>query len=124
MRQSAPVSSDLALAAASGCPTSRRFTEAGFARFTGTAPIPASSGEAGGRPIRHRLNRGGNRRLKAAIHRAAMIQLRCEPRAQQLRDNALQRGHTRREAMRILKRHLSNIIYRTMLRDLEHVTFT
>ncbi len=46
----------------------RRFTEAGFARFTGTAPIPASSGEAGGRPIRHRLNRGGNRRLNAAIH--------------------------------------------------------
>ena len=53
-----------------------------------------------------------------------MIQLRCEPRARQLRDNALQRGHTRREAMRILKRHLSNIIYRTMLRDLEHVTLT
>ena len=82
------------------------------ARFTGTAPIPASSGEAGGRPIRHRPNRGGNRRLNAAIHRAAMIQLRCEPRARQLRDNALQRGHTRREAMRILKRHLSNILYR------------
>jgi transposase len=103
----------------------RRFTEAGFARFTGTAPIPASSGEAGGRPIRHRLNRGGNRRLNAAIHRAAMIQLRCEPRARHLRDNAIRRGHTRREAMRILKRHLSNIIYRTMLRDLQpHVALT
>jgi transposase len=95
----------------------RRFTEAGFARFTGTAPIPASSGEAGGRPKRHRLNRGGNRRLNAVIHRAAMIQLRCEPRARTLYDNALRRGHTRREAMRILKRHLSNIIFRTMLRD-------
>jgi transposase len=95
----------------------RRFTEAGFARFNGTAPIPASSGEAGGRPIRHRLNRGGNRRLNAAIHRAAMIQLRCEPRARQLHQQALGHGHTRREAMRILKRHLSNTIYRTMLRD-------
>lgn len=95
----------------------RRFTEPGFARFNGTAPIPASSGEAGRPPIRHRLNRGGNRRLNAAIHRAAMIQLRCEPRARQLHDHALGNGHTRREAMRILKRHLSNVIYRTMLRD-------
>jgi transposase len=95
----------------------RRFTEPGFARFNGTAPIPASSGEAGARPVRHRLNRGGNRRLNAVLHRAAMIQLRCEPRARQLYDNALHNGHTKREAMRILKRHLSNIVYRTMLRD-------
>lgn len=96
----------------------RRFTEAGFARFNGTAPIPASSGEAGSRPRRHRLNRGGNRRLNAVIHRVAMIQLRCEPRARDLYDRAISNGHTRREAMRILKRHLSNIIYRTMARDL------
>src|SRR5919112_833835 len=82
----------------------RRFTEPGFARFNGTAPIPASSGEAGARPVRHRLNRGGNRRLNAVLHRAAMIQLRCEPRARQLYDNALHNGHTKREAMRILKR--------------------
>ena len=96
----------------------RRFTEPRFARFNGTAPIPASSGEAGGPPVRHRLNRGGNRRLNAAIHRAAMIQLRCEPRARQLHQQALSNGHTRREAMRILKRHLSNVIYRQMTRDL------
>ncbi len=82
----------------------RRFTEAGFARFTGTAPIPATSGEGGGQPVRHRLNRGGNRRLNAVLHRMAMIQLRCEPRARALHDNARLRGHTRREAMRILKR--------------------
>lgn len=95
----------------------RRFTEPGFARYNGTAPIPASSGEAGGRPVRHRLNRGGNRRLNAVLHRAAMIQLRCEPRARHLYDNAVRNGHTRREAMRILKRHLSNTVYRTMARD-------
>lgn len=96
----------------------RRFKEAGFARFNGTAPIPASSGEAGGRPKRHRLNRGGNRRLNAVLHRIAMIQLRCDPRARELYDRATRNGHTRREAMRILKRHLSNVIYRTMVRDL------
>jgi hypothetical protein len=47
----------------------------------------------------------------------AMIQLRYEPRARTLFDNARARGHTRREAMRILKRHLAAVIYRTMLRD-------
>ena len=95
----------------------RRFTEAGFARFNGTAPIPASSGEGGDAPVRHRLSRGGNRRLNAAIYRIAMIQLRFEPRARQIHDQARGRGHTRREAMRILKRNLSDAIYRTMLRD-------
>ena len=46
-----------------------------------------------------------------------MIQLRFEPRARQIHDQARGRGHTRREAMRILKRNLSDAIYRTMLRD-------
>ena len=95
----------------------RRFTEAGFARFNGTAPIPASSGEGDGDPVRHRLSRGGNRRLNAVIYRIAMIQLRYEPRARAIHDQARANGHTRREAMRILKRHLSTAIYRTMLRD-------
>ena len=96
----------------------RRFTEAGFARFNGTAPIPASSAEGEGEPVRHRLSRGGNRRLNATIHRVATTQLRCEPRARQIYDTARRNGHTRREAMRVLKRNLSNAIYRTMLRDI------
>lgn len=95
----------------------RRLTEAGFARFNGTAPIPASSGEGENAPVRHRLSRGGNRRLNAAIYRIAMIQLRYEPRARQIHDQARARGHTRREAMRVLKRNISNAIHRTMLRD-------
>ena len=95
----------------------RRFTEAGFARFNGTAPIPATSGEGGAEPVRHRLSRGGNRRLNAVIHRMAMIQLRFEPRARTLYDRARANGHTRRESMRIVKRHLSDAIYRTVLRD-------
>ena len=99
----------------------RRFTEAGFARFNGTAPIPASSGEGANAPVRHRLSRGGNRRLNAAIYRIAMIQLRYEPRARWIHDQARAHGHTRREAMRVLKRNLSNAIYRTMLRDVGRV---
>jgi hypothetical protein len=60
---------------------------------------------------------GGNRKLNATIHRMAMIQLRFEPRARTLFDHARNNGHTRRESMRILKRHLAAVIYRTMLRD-------
>ena len=93
----------------------RRFTgEGGFARFNGTAPLPASSAEGDGEPVRHRLNRGGNRRVNACLHRVAVTQLRCNPQARTIYDNARRRGHTKKEAMRILKRQLSNIVYRQM----------
>jgi hypothetical protein len=39
----------------------RRFTEGGFARFNGSAPLPASTAEGPGEPVRHRYNPGGNR---------------------------------------------------------------
>lgn len=98
----------------------RRFPgEGGFARFNGTAPLPASSAEGDGEPVRHRLNRGGNRRVNAVLHRMAVTQLRCEPRARRIFDDARQRGHTKKEAMRILKRHLSDVAYRRMVRDLK-----
>jgi hypothetical protein len=96
----------------------RRFTESGFARFNASAPIPASTGEGPGEPVRHRYNPGGNRRVNAVLHRMAVTQLRCEPRAQALYANARARGHTKKEARRVLKRHLSDVIYRRMLRDL------
>jgi hypothetical protein len=95
----------------------RRFTEGGFARFNGCAPLPCSSGEGGGQPVRHRFNPGGNRRVNAVLHHMAITQLRCEPRARQLYDQARQRGHTNTEAMRILKRRLSDVVYRCTIRD-------
>jgi hypothetical protein len=96
----------------------RRFTTPGFARFNASAPIPASTAEGPGEPVRHRYNPGGNRRVNAILHRMAVTQLRCEPRAQALYANARARGHTKKEARRILKRHLSDVIHRHMLRDL------
>lgn len=96
----------------------RRFTEAGFASFNGTAPLAASSAEGTDQPRRHRLNRGGNRRVNAVLYRMAITQLRCDPRAQAVVANARQRGHNKREAIRILKRHLSNVVHRHMLNDL------
>jgi len=97
----------------------RRFTEGGFARFNGTAPLPCSSGEGGGEPVRHRFNPHGNRRVNCVLHHMALTQLRCEPRARQLYEQARHRGHTKTEAMRILKRRLSDVIYRRMIRDIE-----
>ena len=73
----------------------RRFTEAGFARFNGSAPLPASTGDAG-EPIRHRYNPGGNRRINVILHVMAVTQLRCEPRAQALYARARARGHTKK----------------------------
>ena len=97
----------------------RRFTgEGGFARFNGTAPLPASSAEGDGEPVRHRLNRGGNRRVNACLHRMAITQLRCDQRAREIYENARRRSHTKKEAMRVLKRHLSDVVYRRMIRDL------
>jgi transposase len=97
----------------------RRFTEGGFARFNGTAPLAASTAEGPAEPVRHRYNPGGNRRVNAVLHRMAVTQLRCEPRAKAIYDGARARGHTKREARRILKRHLSDVVYRRMTRDIK-----
>jgi transposase len=74
----------------------RRFTEGGFGRFNGTAPLPRPAGGPG-EPVRHRYNPGGNRRINAILHRMAVTQLRCEPRAQAIYANARAAGHTRKE---------------------------
>ena len=96
----------------------RRFTEGGFARFNASAPLAASTAEGPGEPVRHRYNPGGNRRINAILHRMAVTQVRCEPRAQGIYAEARARGHTKKEARRVLKRHLSGVIYRRMIRDL------
>jgi transposase len=100
----------------------RRFTERGFARFNGTAPLAASTAEGPGEPVRHRYNPGGNRRVNAILYRMAITQLRCEPRAQRLYAQARANRHTKKEARRILKRHLSDVVYRRMLRDAARLT--
>jgi transposase len=92
----------------------RRFRNAAaFAAASGTAPIPASSGQH----QRHRLNRGGNRRLNRALHAMALVQARCDPRARAYLARRRAEGKTWREAMRALKRHLADVVFRTMLAD-------
>jgi len=82
--------------------------------YNGSAPIPASSG----RTSRHRLNRSGNRTLNRALYTIAITQIRAdtEGRAYYLRKRA--EGKTAREALRCLKRRLSDVIYRTLREDL------
>jgi transposase len=91
----------------------RRFpNEAAYARYGGTAPIPCGSGE---RAERHRLHRGGNRQVNAALHRIAVTQARVDPRARAYLARKTAEGKTKREARRALKRHLSNVVYRRLL---------
>jgi transposase len=98
----------------------RRFTDGGFARFNASAPLAASTAEGPGEPVRHRYNPGGNRRVNAILHRMAVTQLRCEPRAKAIYADAHAAGHTKREARRVLKRHLLDVVHRRMIRDLGH----
>jgi transposase len=84
-----------------------------YARHTGTAPLPAWSGN----PNRHRLARSGNRQLNCALHRIAITQGRCHPDARAFIERRLTIGNTRTEALRALKRRLSDVVYRDLLHD-------
>ena len=91
-----------------------RFASAGhFASYNATAPIEASSGEN----KRHRLNQRGNRQLNWAIHTAAVSQLRYPCDGRDYYDRKRAEGKNTKEAIRALKRQLSNVIYRTMVAD-------
>jgi transposase len=90
----------------------RRFRDApAFARYCGAAPIPCGSGKTAGR---HRLHRGGNRQLNAALYRIAIVQQRHHPAAKAFLTRKQAEGKTPREARRALKRHLANVLYRRL----------
>ena len=95
----------------------RRFPTAGhYARYNATAPIEASSGPK----VRHRLNPNGNRQLNHAIHIAALGQISHDTpgRAYYLAKQA--DGKSRKEAMRCLKRRISDAVYRQLRADTDH----
>jgi transposase len=82
-------------------------TDAHFARQAGTAPIPASSG----RVVRHRLHRGGDRRLNSALHMIAITKARIDPQTKAYLERKRAEGKTKREALRCLKRHLARRVH-------------
>lgn len=89
-----------------------------YARHNGTAPLPVWSGNR----ERHRLSRTGNRQLNAAIHRIAVTQKRCHPDARAYLGRRLANGNTKTEALRALKRRLSDVVYRALLADAQPAT--
>jgi transposase len=87
-----------------------------FASWTGTAPLDASSGEQ----IRHRLSRAGNRKMNHMLHIAAATQIRLDTEGRAYYRRKLAAGKTRMEAMRCLKRRLSDAVYRQLVADAQH----
>jgi len=89
-------------------PGNRFSSEAQLAAYAGAAPLEASSA---GR-IRHRLNRGGNRRLNCVLYRIVLTQASHLPEAKAYIERRVSEGKTRREARRALTRYIARAVWR------------
>ncbi len=89
-------------------------SEAAFARLAGAAPIPASSGQT----TRHRLSRGGDRRLNRALHTVILHRRLHDPATKDYIERRVAEGKSRRDVVRPLKRYLARHLYR-LLQDQE-----
>jgi transposase len=87
-----------------------------FASYTGTAPIAVSSGDHN----RHRLSRSGNRQLNRAIHIAAVTQIRNDTPGRDYYRRKIAEGHSRLEALRSLKRRVTDAVWRQLQVDRQH----
>ena len=103
-----PVTAAVAMAAWSH--DGRMHSEAAFASLAGVSPIPASSGNM----VRHRLNRGGDRRLNKALHMAVIVRMTHDAETKAYVERRVAEGLTRREIRRVLKRYLARQIHRAL----------
>ena len=85
-------------------------TDAKLARTSGTAPIPASTGQTN----RHRLDRGGNRQLNCALHRLAVNKAHWDPDTAAYLERKQAEGKSRKEALRCVKRHLARRVWKLL----------
>jgi transposase len=92
---------------------SRFPTKAPFASYSGTAPVEASSGEV----VRHRLSLAGNRKLNYALHMVAVCQARSDARGGVYYRKKIAEGKSRKEALRCLKRRVSDAVFRSLVAD-------
>ena len=90
-------------------------TKAHFASYTGTAPIEASSGGV----VRHRLSRAGNRKLNYALYMIAICQARHHTEGRAYYRRKLAEGKSEKEALRCLKRRISDAVYKQLCADSE-----
>jgi transposase len=90
----------------------RLVSEASFAALCGVAPVPASSGKT----RRYRLSRGGDRRANNALHRIALVRMSHDPSTRSYVARQLDRGRSKKEILRQLKRAIAREIYRHLAR--------
>ena len=91
-----------------------RFTSSSaYARHNGTAPLPVWSANH----QHHRVSRVGNRQLNSALHIIAIVQVRCHPGAKELFHRRKQQGNGGLEALRIVKRRISDAVYQALKQD-------
>ena len=83
--------------------------------LAGTVPHLFPSGRR--TTTRHRLNRGGNRQVNAALHRVAITQWRGVGLGQPYVQRRMEAGNTKTEALRLLRRRISDEVYRRLLAD-------
>ncbi len=93
---------------------------AAFAAFNGTAPIEVSSGDV----VRHRLSRAGDRQLNHCLHIMAITQLRGDTAGRTYYRRKRANGKSHKEALRCLKRRLSDTVYRHLQREPQARTVT
>jgi transposase len=94
--------------------TINRFrSAAAFATYTGTAPIDVSSGDV----VRHRLSRAGDRQLNLCLHVMALTQIRQDTPGRAYYSRKRTQGKSHKEAMRCLKRRLSDVVYQQLRHD-------
>ncbi len=91
---------------------------AAFASYTGTAPIEVSSGDV----VRHRLSRAGDRQLNCCLHTMAITQIRHDGPGRSYYQRKRADGKSHKEALRCLKRRLSDIVYRRLIADATQMT--
>lgn len=103
------------LAVAAGDNPERLKSEASFAALCGASPVEASSGKV----VRHRLNRGGNRRANCALHRIALCRLKGDGRTVAYAERRAAEQKSPREIARCLKRFIAREAYRALLHPLE-----
>ena len=96
-----------------------RFPSKGhFASYSGTAPVEASSGTV----VRHRLSLAGNRKLNYALHMMAVCQARSDARGGGYYRKKIDEGKSRKEALRCLKRRISDVVFRSLMADSQMIS--
>lgn len=98
------------LLAAAGDNPHRMSSEAAFAKLCGACPLPASSGKT----VRHRLNRGGDRRANNALFTIVLVRMRHDPVTRAYIARRRSEGKTTKETIRCLKRFVAREVYQAL----------